>query len=102
MKQSAEERQDQLWKKNKALIDCQATNVKNMSDLAQAVKEKMESLVAAKKSQRELVACQSLLTEKDRELQVLQQQVQLREMLHNQLEACQEQVRQLTAENHRH
>lgn len=42
-KESLEEKICQLWKKNEVLINCQSANVKHLSELANAMKEKVEN-----------------------------------------------------------
>lgn len=104
----AKEQQEQLWEKSEALIKSHTENVKNLYELAQFMKEKLESMALIDEGKKALEASRIEADGKDRENQSLKAQLQDPLQLQEQLKCCQEELHkaqqdnsQLRAELHR-
>lgn len=73
--------------------------MKTLYELAQAMRDRMESLGTIENIQKELAACQAQLIDRDKEIRDLHQHVRIEKKLQEELKNYQEQLRQLTAEN---
>lgn len=65
-------------------------NVRNLYQLAQTMKEKMDNLAAIENCQNELHVCRAQLSEKNLEIQKLHQQVRANKRLQEKFEASKE------------
>jgi hypothetical protein len=95
----ANEKQDQLWEKNEALIKCQTENVKNLHEVAQLMREKMDAMTSLEAGRKELEARRSEVELKDREIQQLKTQLQEPFRLQEQFEECQRTLQQAQQDN---
>lgn len=95
----ANEKQEQLWEKNEALIKCQTENVKNLYELAQLMKEKMENMALIDEGRKALEVSKLEVASKEREIQLLKGQLQEPLRLQEQLEDCRRELQQAHQDN---
>lgn len=90
LQKMVDEKQDQLIKKGKALVECQTNNVKNICDLAQAMKERMSKEAEIETLRKIMETIKALGEEKEEENQALREQMQHGEQERAILQSCQE------------
>lgn len=93
------EKSNQLCEKGEALVACQSTTVKHILDLAVALKEKLDQQVELDASKKTIDLYQRQVAEKEQQNGVLQQQLESCRPIHEQLEKCQQELQQVSAEN---
>lgn len=97
-KESLEEKIDQVCKKNEALINCQMANVKHLSELAEAMKEKMEYHKILEEHKKTIASCHEQMAAQKQEILALQNKVDTQRGEVKQLNDCQDNLRRVTEE----
>lgn len=67
---------EKMLEKSEAFIGSQTDNARNLYQLAQAMKDKMDSMATIDNCQKELQVCKTQLDEKEGGIQKLHQQMQ--------------------------
>ena len=93
------EAREKMLEKSEAFVASQTDNVRNLYQLAQAMREKMDGMATLETCQKELQVYKAQLSEKEVEIHKLHQQIQTDNRLQEKLEASRGQLRQLTDEN---
>lgn len=93
------EAREKMLEKSEGFIASQTDNVRNLYQLTQAMKEKMDSVAPIENCQKELQVCRAQLGEKELKIHKLNQLVRADHRLQEKFETFKEQLRQLTKEN---
>ena len=94
-----DEKQDQLIKKGEALVESQTNSVKNLRELAQTMKEKMDCVMEMEALRRATEANKVQIEAKEMENRALKLQLQVQEPLQLRLSESQEKLKNTKAEN---
>ena len=94
----ADQRHEQVIEKGEALVQCQTNNVKTLSDLAQAMREKMESYREIEALKKAVEAKHLQNQAQSEEIRALKDQLQAREVLQEELKKCQDELEQVKRE----
>lgn len=97
-RESLKEKDEQLWGKSELLITCQAENVKNLQELAAAIKEKVEFEKRLEESTKTIASNQTQLAAQEKEIMALQSRVDQQRGESEQLDDCQDQLRRVIEE----
>ena len=95
----ADQRQEYLIEKGDALVQCQTSNVINLYELAQSLKEKMEMFVGMEALKKVAKASQVQMEAQDKKNQTLTLQLQAQEQHQVEPMKCQEELKLAKSES---
>lgn len=91
----ADQRHEQVIAKGEALVQCQTNNVKTLSDLAQAMREKMESYTEIEALKKAVEAGTLQIKNQSEEVAALKDQLQTQGALREELRKCRDELEQM-------